>query len=457
MEVTELDSKNFSDEEEDGEYEDDSYDALHVVGVDSFNHVIVDAPEYDEESAQELVERLTEQGVDAVQIFDNAEDARDYAAQLLEGLDATDTDEPTEATFSDIDGYEHDCVALKFYSDNTDFMIRLFSEAVNDIDASQSTIEDAIENGDEIETDTEVITPIDSSTAVVEDKENGEFTKVTLDGDEMELDSISSEEAEELTDHIEVEDKDDDEDEEDDEKEFSDIWCDETETKFFSEHEYLTEYMVRLFSGDADEEAIEDAIENGDQIENETEVITPIDSSTAVVEDKENGEFTKAVMDDDKLELEPISEDEADELTEHLEVEDTDKDEDEEDDEKEFSYYNDPILDKFFADAVGPQLQAQAQPAGQAPIQQAQAQPIQEQQPVEEPAPSVEAIEDKAIAAVQSIQAAAAEAEATIMNAKAAPVENQEAELQEAQFSDRMFSNTEDTLVSWLNGTKFGK
>ena len=457
MEVTELDSKNFSDEEEDGEYEDDSYDALHVVGVDSFNHVIVDAPEYDEESAQELVERLTEQGVDAVQIFDNAEDARDYAAQLLEGLDATDTDEPTEATFSDIDGYEHDCVALKFYSDNTDFMIRLFSEAVNDIDASQSTIEDAIENGDEIETDTEVITPIDSSTAVVEDKENGEFTKVTLDGDEMELDSISSEEAEELTDHIEVEDKDDDEDEEDDEKEFSDIWCDETETKFFSEHEYLTEYMVRLFSGDADEEAIEDAIENGDQIENETEVITPIDSSTAVVEDKENGEFTKAVMDDDKLELEPISEDEADELTEHLEVEDTDKDEDEEDDEKEFSYYNDPILDKFFADAVGPQLQAQAQPATQAPVQQAQAQPIQEQQPVEEPAPSVEAIEDKAIAAVQSIQAAAAEAEATIMNAKAAPVENQEAELQEAQFSDRMFSNTEDTLVSWLNGTKFGK
>ena len=457
MEVTELDSKNFSDEEEDGEYEDDSYDALHVVGVDSFNHVIVDAPEYDEESAQELVERLTEQGVDAVQIFDNAEDARDYAAQLLEGLDATDTDEPTEATFSDIDGYEHDCVALKFYSDNTDFMIRLFSEAVNDIDASQSTIEDAIENGDEIETDTEVITPIDSSTAVVEDKENGEFTKVTLDGDEMELDSITSEEAEELTDHIEVEDKDDDEDEEDDEKEFSDIWCDETETKFFSEHEYLTEYMVRLFSGDADEEAIEDAIENGDQIENETEVITPIDSTTAVVEDKENGEFTKAVMDDDKLELEPISEEEADELTEHLEVEDTDKDEDEEDDEKEFSYYNDPILDKFFADAVGPQLQAQAQPAGQAPIQQVQAQPIQEQQTVEEPAPSVEAIEDKAIAAVQSIQAAAAEAEATIMNAKAAPVENQEAELQEAQFSDRMFSNTEDTLVSWLNGTKFGK
>ena len=457
MEVTELDSKNFSDEDEEDECEDDDYDALHVVGVDSFNHVIVDAPEYDEESAQELVERLTEQGVDAVQIFDNAEDARDYAAQLLEGLDATDTDEPAEATFSDIDGYEHDCVALKFYSDNTDFMIRLFSEAVNDIDASQSTIEDAIENGDEIETDTEVITPIDSSTAVVEDKENGEFTKVTLDGDEMELDSISSEEAEELTDHIEVEDK--DEDEEDDEKEFSDIWCDETETKFFSEHEYLTEYMVRLFSGDADEEAIEDAIENGDQIENETEVITPIDSTTAVVEDKENGEFTKAVMDDDKLDLEPISEEEADELTEHLEVEDTDKDEDEEeDDEKEFSYYNDPILDKFFADAVGPQLQGQEQTQqaveAQVPVQQAQS--IQEQQPAE-PAPSVEAIEDKAIAAVQSIQAAAAEAEATIMNAKAAPIENQEAELQEAQFSDKMFSNTDDTLVSWLNGTKFGK
>ena len=45
------------------------------------------------------------------------------------------------------------------------------------------------------------------------------------------------------------------------------------------------------------------------------------------------------------------------------------------------------------------------------------------------------------------------------MNAKAAPAENEQANLQEAQFSDKIneeagtqktFSNTDDTLVSWL-------
>lgn len=74
MEVTELESKSFSEEEQ--------FDALHVVGVDTFNHQIVDAPEFSEESAQELVDRLTEQGVDAVQVFDNPEDAREYAIEL---------------------------------------------------------------------------------------------------------------------------------------------------------------------------------------------------------------------------------------------------------------------------------------------------------------------------------------------------------------------------------------
>jgi hypothetical protein len=89
----------------------------------------------------------------------------------------------------------------------------------------------------------------------------------------------------------------------------------------------------------------------------------------------------------------------------------------------------------------------------------------------EEQGPSLETIEDKAVAAVQSIQAAAAEAEATIMNAKAAPVEQAEPDLQEAQFSyvddyydedaeERYFTDIddyvetpaqEDTHVSWLN------
>ena len=326
MEVTELESKNFSEEEQ--------YMPMYVVGVDPINHVIVDAPEYTEDSAQELVQRLTEQGVDAVQVFDTKEEARDYAIQLLMGLgveDEEDVEEPEQAEFSD-----HTIYLTRFYSDNTDYMCRLFSEAVNDIDASQAAIEDAIGNGDEIETDTEVITPVDSKTAVVEDKENGELTRVSLEGENMECKSIEPEEAEELTKHIEVEKEGvDEEDDDEEEKDFSDIYCDEYETKFFSENEEMTDYMVRLFSEESDSAAIEDAIENGDQIETDTEVITPIDSKTAVVEDKENGEFTKAEMDDEKLDLNPISEEEADKLTEGLAVEDNDEDEDEEDEDEE--------------------------------------------------------------------------------------------------------------------------
>lgn len=462
MEVTELESKAFSEEEQ--------FDALHVVGVDTFNHQIIDAPEYSEESAQELVERLEEQGVDAVQVFDCPEAARDYAMELLEGLgveDEEDVEEPEQVEFSD-----HTIYVTRFFSNNTVYMDRLFSEAVNDVEASQEEIEDAIENGDQIETDDEVITPIDATTAVVEDKENGEFTKVTLDGEDMEFEAITEEEAEELTDHIAVEDDDDVEDEDNDdeddaeEKEFS-IYCDETETRFFSEGEEMTDYMIRLFSEDADSEDIEDAIENGEQIETDTEIITPIDATTAVIEDKENGEFTKAVMDDEELDVTPITEEEAEELTNHVAVEDNDEEEDDEEDneendneeEKKFS-----TLEKFFNEALAPN--APQAPAGQMmfnvdaegnPISPVEEKPVEEAQeaaPVAPAAPSVEAVEDKALAAVQSIQAAAAEAEAAIMNAKAAPVENAEEDLKEAQFSEDETFTTEDTLLSWLGNTK---
>jgi hypothetical protein len=86
---------------------------------------------------------------------------------------------------------------------------------------------------------------------------------------------------------------------------------------------------------------------------------------------------------------------------------------------------------------------------------------------MQEEQPSIETIEDKAVAAVQQIQAAASEAEAAIMNAKSAPVQNQEPDIQEAQFSyyddyeddyeERTFSDgydgyyNGDTLVSWLD------
>lgn len=465
MEVTELESKAFSNEEQ--------FEPLHVVGVDPFNHVIVDAPEYSEESAQELVERLAEQGVDAVQVFECPDAAREYAIELLNGLGVEseeEIEEPVQAEFSD-----HTIYLTKFYSNNTDFMVRMFSEAVNDVDASQAAIEDAIENGDEIETDTEIITPIDAETAVIEDKESGEFTKVTLDGDDMNLNAISEEEAEELTSHIAVSDE-----EEDEEKNFSSIYCDEAETRFFSESEEMTKYMIRLFSEDADSEEIEKAIESGEQIENDTEIITPIDAETAVIEDKENGEFTKAVMDDEVLDVTPISEEEAEELTKNLEVKEEavveeekedekekedeekaedaeEKKEDEVEEEKEFS-----TLEKFFNEAVaapasGRQMMFFVDENGNpvAPVEVAPEAKEEAEAPVEV-APTVEAVEDKAIAAVQSIQAAAAEAEAAIMNAKAAPAENAEEDLKEAQFSDNTAEEVKnDTLLSWLDGTKF--
>ena len=438
MEVTELESKNFSEEEQ--------YMPMYVVGVDPINHVIVDAPEYTEDSAQELVQRLTEQGVDAVQVFDTKEEARDYAIQLLMGLgveDEENVEEPEQAEFSD-----HTIYLTRFYSDNTDYMCRLFSEAVNDIDASQAAIEDAIGNGDEIETDTEVITPVDSKTAVVEDKENGELTKVSLEGENMECKSIEPEEAEELTKHIEVEkegvDEEDEDDDDEEEKDFSDIYCDEYETKFFSENEEMTDYMVRLFSEESDSADIEKAIESGEEVETDTEVITPISDTEAVVEDKENGEFTKAEMDDENVEVHPLTEEEADKLVEECEK-------DGECGEKKFSA--NPVLEKFFSDAgiQAPVTTAQpvvaAQPVATVPAEQvAVAQPVA-QEVAPQPA-TVEQIEDKALAAIQSIRAVTEEAAGAIMEAKQAPVESQEEDLREAQFSEK------DTLVSWLSMNK---
>ena len=559
MDVTELESKNFSEAEQ--------FDPLFVVGVDPVNHVIVDAPEYDEASAQELVQSLTEKGVAGVRIFDNPEDAREYAIDLLNGLGVVEDEqlgEPEQAEFSD-----HTIYLTEFQADNTDFMCRFFSESVDSISATQDAIEDAIENGDEIETDSEVITPIDSKTAVIQDKNKDEFTKVSLEGEEMELEKISEDQAEELTDHIVVSEEEEDEDEEE-EKEFSDVWCDEAETKFFSENEELTQYMIRLFSEEADSAEIESAIQTGEQVETDKEIITPIDSKTAVIQDKENGEFTKAEMDEEVLDVNPISEAEADNLTNSIAVEDkvenheekefsediycneaetkffsegeefteymvrlfseedghcpvekaietgkkveTDKEiitpisateaiiEDKENgeftkatmseddiechplseeeadkleehsidkEEKKFSGdYEDPILNKFFSDVVG----AVPVPAGEVdpntpviPLADPNAVAPQEVAvpagvaPAQGGATSVEAIEDKALQAVQSIQAVAEEAAQQIMEAKQAPAQAQEQDLQEAQFSEKKFSDTNDTLVSWLTGNSFRK
>lgn len=508
MQIDELTSKDGSDERSFSEEE--QFNALHVVGVEPDSHVIVDAPEYDVESAQELVERLSENGVAGVQVFDNQDDARDYAIGLLESLGVEseeDIEEPVETTFSD-----HTVYITKYYSAPcTSYMERLYSEAEDGVETSQSEIEDAIENSEEIENDSEIITPVDSETAVIEDKETGEFTKVTIDGDELDCKAISREEAEKLVENISVEDEDDDEEERDysdyldddydldlltdrlysdiiddyleDERYFSEldneyedeeVYTNDEETKFFSESEELTAYQERLFSGEADESEIEDAIESGEQIENDSEVITPVSEDTAIIEDKETGEFTKAVLDDDTIDVNPISEEEADELTDGLQVEDIEEGDDEED-EKEFSEldYEDvevvgnPVMEKFFADIQGgnaPQGPAEVTQlfdanGNPAPIAiDANGNPV----PVEDPAngggeaPSVEVIEDAADQAINLIQQAAQEAANQILQAKQAPVQGEEQDLQEAQFSEvELLDVNGNPLISWINGSKF--
>ena len=505
MQIDELTSKDGSDERSFSEEE--QFNALHVVGVEPDSHVIVDAPEYDVESAQELVERLSENGVAGVQVFDNQDDARDYAMGLLESLGVEseeDIEEPVETTFSD-----HTVYITKYYSAPcTSYMERLYSEAEDGVETSQSEIEDAIENSEEIENDSEIITPVDSETAVIEDKETGEFTKVTIDGDELDCKAISREEAEKLVENISVEDEDDDEEERDysdyldddydlddrlysdiiddylegeryfseldNEYEDEDVYTNDEETKFFSESEELTAYQERLFSGEADESEIEDAIESGEQIENDSEVITPVSEDTAIIEDKETGEFTKAVLDDDTIDVNPISEEEADELTDGLQVEDIEEGDDEED-EKKFSEldYEDvevvgnPVMEKFFADIQGgnaPQGPAEVTQlfdanGNPAPIAiDANGNPV----PVEDPAngggeaPSVEVIEDAADQAINLIQQAAQEAANQILQAKQAPVQGEEQDLQEAQFSEvELLDVNGNPLISWINGSKF--
>lgn len=496
MQIDELTTKDGADEREFSEEE--QYNAIHIVGVDPVNHVIVDAPEYDPESAQELMEQLAADGVQGVEAFDNPDDAREYAANLLESLGAEtedDIEEPVQTEYSD-----HTIFVTKFYSAEaqTSYMERLFSEVENGIDASQKDIEYAIENSEEVENDTEIITPVDSETAVVEDKETGEFTKVTLDGAELDCKAISEDEAEDLVEDIRVV-EDDDEDEEDrefseaidyyfdDERYFSDIvededledleyslfsemedediYTNEEQTKFFSESEELTAYQQRLFSGEADEKEIENAIENGEQIENDTEIITPVNEDTAIIEDKETGEFTKAILDDETIDVTPISEDEADRLTDGLRVSE------DEEGEKEFSELDyqdvnlgDEVMEKFFAESVGspvggevvPLYDAEGNPAPIGMDAQGNVVPVEDPAQQEGVAPSLEVIEDTADQAVNLIQQAAQEAANQILQAKQAPVQGQEQDLQEAQFSEvEVLDANGDTLVSWMNASKF--
>ena len=509
MEVEELSSKEFSEEGEQVVEQEEQLEPLHVVGVDTGNHQLVDTSVFDQEEAANIATRLSEAGVDAVEIFEDEAAARDYAAELLNNLGVEseeDIEEPTEATFSDVDGFECGVYVTKYYSKNTSFMDRLFSEVQNKVETSQAKIEDALENGDEIETETEIVTPISATEAVVKDKDNGEYTKVTIKDEDMKLDAITEDEANDLMEDIAVSEEEVDEDEQaedvideaedeaeqaeedaeeaqediEEEKEFSDIYTNKEETKFFSENELMTQYMIRIFSDSEDEKLIEESIENGNQIENDEIKITPVDSETAIVEDKTNdGELTKAVLSEEKIELSPISEEEAKALkedttseeekkVEEVEIKEEDKDgepkEEVKEEEKEEKKFSNNVLDRWFAEAVVPAAGIHAQPVSQdAPVVQfvvdENGNPVAPVEEATSEVPSVEAIEDKAVAAIQQIQAAAAEAEAAILNAKSAPVEGTEPDLQEATFSEKenitekTFSGN-DVLVSWLKGTQ---
>ena len=310
----------YSEEEEDECDEDncgEQYEPLFVVGIDPVNHVIVDSPVYSEEDANILAQRFAEDGVEAVEIFDCPDAARDHATSLLGEVGVTEIEqvaEPQEHQFSDVTIY-----TTRYFTDCTEFMFKLFSETDENITDTQDNIEDAIESGEQKETESEVITPIDDETAVVHDKDNDEYTKVTLTDDEINTEKLTEEEADDL-------------------------------------------------------------------------------------------------LDNDK-----------------------------EEEEKEFS-----LADRFFAE-----VEAEQQ-ASFAPVQAVDASQINPEtgdpvnvEPTAAPAQSVEVVEDKALAAVQSIQEAANEAVLAIAEAKDAPAPGEEQDLKEAQFSDTK-TTTNDTLSSWF-------
>ena len=310
----------YSEEEEDECDENncgEQYEPLFVVGIDPVNHVIVDSPVYSEEDANILAQRFAEDGVEAVEIFDCPDAARDHATSLLGEVGVTEIEqvaEPQEHQFSDVTIY-----TTRYFTDCTEFMFKLFSETDENITDTQDNIEDAIESGEQKETESEVITPIDDETAVVHDKDNDEYTKVTLTDDEINTEKLTEEEADDL-------------------------------------------------------------------------------------------------LDNDK-----------------------------EEEEKEFS-----LADRFFAE-----VEAEQQ-ASFAPVQAVDASQINPEtgdpvnvEPTAVPAQSVEVVEDKALAAVQSIQEAANEAVLAIAEAKDAPAPGEEQDLKEAQFSDTK-TTTNDTLSSWF-------
>lgn len=211
MKVTELDQKNFKTYSNKSNMNvirrkvfshAEQYEPMFVVGIDSINKVLVNSPVYSEEQAQDLVERLMERGIEGVQVFSNPDEGRDYALALLDGCGAEEIADEEEMELAES---EFSVIGNRYFSDRTRFMNRLFSEAEENVADHQELVESAIEDGDQLETEDFIITPVDESTAVVEDKANGEFTVAELDGEDINVEEISEEQANEMMEDLEVE------------------------------------------------------------------------------------------------------------------------------------------------------------------------------------------------------------------------------------------------------------
>lgn len=213
MKVTELDQKNFkSFSNKDMEVirrkvfsNAEQYEPIFVVGIDPINKVLVNSPVYGEEAANELAEKLMERGLIGVAVMADPDEAREYAISMLCNEGVESMDQVADEEEMEVAQSEFSVIGNRYFSDRTRFMSRLFSEAEENVADHQELVESAIEDGDQLETEDFIITPVDESTAVVEDKDNGEFTVAELDGEDINVEEISEEQANEMMEGLEVE------------------------------------------------------------------------------------------------------------------------------------------------------------------------------------------------------------------------------------------------------------
>lgn len=210
LEVTELNQKNFKSFSDNNNMiirrkvfsNAEQYEPMFVVGIDTDNNTLVNAPVMTQEAAQDLANKLADLGVTGIQLFEDPDQAREYGVNLIESNGGVQVEGEVQHEFSDVEGPVY---TNRYFSEYvTPFMYKMFSEADEEVTATQDMIEDACANGDQLETEDEVITPVDENTAVVEDKSTGDFTKVDLSDGTMDVEAIDEETANELTDHLEA-------------------------------------------------------------------------------------------------------------------------------------------------------------------------------------------------------------------------------------------------------------